>query len=63
MELAGTMSSVYELVIKSDEDTQAAKSKIIIRLVQQTIECATFIREYSGLKTFGTMLRARCYVI
>jgi hypothetical protein len=53
MELADIMSSVYDLVIKSDPDTQAAKSRIIERLVQQTIECAIFIREYSNMKTFG----------
>jgi hypothetical protein len=53
MELADMMSSVYDLVIKSDPDTQATKSKIIERLVQQTIECAIFIREYSNMKIFG----------
>jgi hypothetical protein len=53
MDLADTMSSVYELVVKSDRGTQVTKNKIIVRLVQQTIECAVFIREYSHLQTFG----------
>jgi hypothetical protein len=55
-ELATTMSSVYELVIKSDQKKQAAKSPVIVRLVQQTIECAIFLKGYSELKTFGNLL-------
>jgi hypothetical protein len=49
------MISVYDLVIKSDEQKQTAKSRIILRLVQQTTECASFLREYSVLKTFGRL--------
>jgi hypothetical protein len=54
------MLSVYELVIKSNQEKQAIKSTIILRLVQQTTECAIFLREYSNLKTLGKLSTLTC---
>jgi hypothetical protein len=56
-ELAEMMTAVYELVIKADPERQAIKSKIILRLAQQTIECAIFLKDYSNLGAFGKICR------
>jgi hypothetical protein len=54
------MLSVYELVTKSNQEVQVAKSTIILRLVQQTTECAIFLKEYSELKTLGKLSILTC---
>jgi hypothetical protein len=54
------MLSIYELAIKSNQEKQVMKSTIILRLVQQTTECAIFLREYSDLKTLGKLLTLTC---
>lgn len=59
VELEETMLDVYDLVINLDQEKQSAKSKIVERLVQQTHECAIFIREYCDTKTYCAALTIR----
>src|SRR5271155_1695596 len=46
------MFDTFDRVEKADKLRRESKSKIIMRMVQQTTECAWFIRDYMKLKEF-----------
>src|SRR5271168_228670 len=46
------MIDTFDIVEKADKLRRESKSKIIMRMVQQTTECAWFIRDYMKLKEF-----------
>jgi hypothetical protein len=52
MSLAGIMNDTFDIVEKADQLRRESKSKIIVRMVQQTTECAWFIRDYMKLQEF-----------
>jgi len=54
--LARTMNDTFDIVEKADQLRRDSKSKIIVRMVQQTTECAWFIRDYIKIEEF-CMLR------
>src|SRR5271155_1351580 len=46
------MIDTFDIVEKAEQLRRESKSKIIMRMVQQTTECAWFIRDYMKLKEF-----------
>ena len=50
--LADIMNDTFDLVEKADKLRRESKSKIVMRIVQQTTECAWFIRDYRKIEEF-----------
>ena len=50
--LAEIMNDTFDLVEKADKLRRESKSKIVMRMVQQTTECAWFIRDYRKIEEF-----------
>src|SRR5271156_2931304 len=46
------MIDTFDIVEKADKLRRESKSIIIMRMVQQTTECAWFIRDYMKIKEF-----------
>ena len=46
------MIDTFDIVEKAEQLRRESKSKIVMRMVQQTTECAWFIRDYMKLKEF-----------
>lgn len=52
MSLAEIMKDTFDIVERADNFRRESKSKIIMRLIQQTTECAWFIRDYMKIEEF-----------
>ena len=52
MSLAEIINDTFDIVEKADELRRESKSKIIMRIVQQTTECAWFVRDYMKVENF-----------
>ena len=50
--LAEIINDTFDIVEKADELRRESKSKIIMRMIQQTTECAWFIRDYMKIENF-----------
>jgi hypothetical protein len=46
------MKDTFDIVEKADQLRRKSKSDIVIRMVQQTTECAWFIRDYMKIEEF-----------
>ena len=55
------MNDTFDIVQKADQLRRKSKSKIIVRMVQQTTECAWFIRDYTKIEAFCTLRRFQCF--
>ena len=49
------MNDTFDIVEKADQLRRESKSKIVMRMVQQTTECAWFIRDYMKIEEFCTL--------
>jgi replicative DNA helicase len=49
------MNNTFDIVEKADELRRKSKSKIVMRMIQQTTECAWFIRDYMKIEEFCTL--------
>ena len=54
------MNDTFDIVEKADQFRRKSKSKIIVRMVQQTAECAWFIRDYMKIEEFCMLRRFHC---
>ena len=54
------MNDTFDIVEKADQLRRKSKSKIIVRIVQQTTECAWFLRDYTKIEEFCTLRRFHC---
>ena len=52
MSLAEIINDTFDIVEKADELRRESKSKIIMRMIQQTTECAWFVRDYMKIENF-----------
>ena len=54
------MNDTFDIVEKADQLRRKSKSKIIVRMVQQTTECAWFIRDYMKIGEFCMLRWLHC---
>ena len=54
------MNDTFDIVEKADQLRRKSKSKIIVRMVQQTTECAWFIRDYMKIEEFCMLWWFHC---
>ena len=52
MSLAEVINDTFDIVEKADELRRESKSKIITRMIQQTTECAWFVRDHMKIANF-----------
>src|SRR5271156_6775529 len=54
------MNDTFDIVEKTDQLRRKSQSKIVVRMVQQTTECAWFIRDYRKIEEFCMLRRFHC---
>ena len=52
MALANIMKDTFDIVERADQLQRKLKSNIVTQMVQQTMQCAWFIRDYMKIKEF-----------
>ena len=54
------MNDTFDIVEKADQLRRESKRKIIVRMVQQTTECAWFICDYMKIEEFCMLQHFHC---
>ena len=57
------MNDTFDIVEKADQLRRNSKSKIIVRMVQQTTECAWFLRDYMKIEEFCMMRTISLFIL